>query len=253
MTEPQFLSPDWQVAGCVRAATSLRFGGYSEGPLGGFNLGARVGDDPRALQANRALLRERLALPSEPRWLPQVHGTRVVAAHESGEVNEADAAWTDRPGIVCAVLTADCLPVLLADRSGRVVAAAHAGWRGLAAGVLEATLASLPVPPQQLCAWLGPAIGPRAFEVGEEVREAMLAVDPGAEAAFRPHGSRWLADLAGLARRRLSARGVATISDCGACTYSDPERFFSHRRENPCGRMASLVWIDPEDGPSGMT
>lgn len=247
MTEPKFIRPGWDLTR-VRAAASLRSGGHSQGPFAGFNLGERVNDDPAAVAANRELLRQALDLPTEPCWLRQVHGTQVVAAHEWDSPPEADAAWTDRPGVVCAVMTADCLPVLLADRSGRVVAAAHAGWRGLAAGILEATLAALPVPATELHAWLGPAIGPSAFEVGDEVAEAMLAVDPGAGVAFRPHGERWLADLPELARRRLQHHGLAAIHSSGDCTFSDPDRFYSHRRENPCGRMASLIWITLERG-----
>lgn len=184
------------------------------------------------------------ALPSEPRWLSQVHGTHCVAAETAKTDEEADASVARAPGCVCAVLTADCLPVLLCDDQGQVVAAAHAGWRGLAAGVIEATLAAMAVPGQRVLAWLGPAIGPCCFEVGADVVTAFVGGDTGAADAFRPIGDgKWLCDLYALARRRLAALGVERVSGGDFCTFSDVDRFYSYRREKQTGRMASLIWI----------
>lgn len=254
----QPLRPDWPAPPWVRAAATTRAGGLSTGAYAGLNLADHVGDDPERVAENRARLRVALALPAEPLWLNQVHGCEV--AQGSGVVPgcTADAAVTRCPGVVCAVLTADCLPLLLCDRGGRVVAAAHAGWRGLAAGVIERTLGAMrealgevprdaPVDaPADLLAWLGPAIGPAAFEVGPEVRAAFLDTDPGAAAAFRSGaGDRWLADLFRLARARLERAGVAGVYGGGVCTYSDPERFYSYRRDGVTGRMASLIWLEP--------
>lgn len=235
--------PDWAVPAGVRAIQTERGeAGASQPPFDAFNLADHVGDAPAAVAANRAALRASLALPAEPGWLRQVHGARVVAL-PAGAGAEADAAWTDRPGVVCAVLTADCLPVLMTDDDGTVVAAAHAGWRGLAAGVLEATVAALPVPPARLRAWLGPAIGPTAFEVGPEVRAAFLQQDRGDATAFRAgRGDRWWADLPVLARRRLLRCGVGRIDGGTWCTVSEPGRWYSHRRDGRSGRMASLIW-----------
>jgi YfiH family protein len=203
-----------------------------------------VGDDPAAVAVNRRLLVEALNLPSEPRWLEQVHGIRV-AGRDWSPGCAADAAVTDQPGEVCVVMTADCLPVLLCNRAGTRVAVAHAGWRGLAAGVLERSVAAFPDDPAEVMAWLGPAIGPDAFEVGEEVRRAFCANDPGAAVAFEPsvRSGHWLADLYALARRRLGACGVTAVYGGGECTYGDAERFFSFRRDGTTGRMATLVWL----------
>jgi len=221
---------------------TLRTGGASTGPYASFNLGNHVGDAAGAVAKNRRRLREALRLPSEPLWLEQVHGTEV--AHFEGLPRpRADAAVATQAGQVCAVMVADCLPVLLADREGTCVAAAHAGWRGLAAGVLEATVAAMPVEPARILAWLGPAIGPDAFEVGPEVREVFLAADGGASEAFRAAaGDRWLADIYRLARRRLAAVGVQAVYGGEGCTVSDPARFYSFRRDGATGRMAALVW-----------
>jgi YfiH family protein len=221
---------------------TLRTGGVSGGAYASLNLGDHVGDDPAAVATNRRRLREALALPAEPLWLEQVHGTDVAGFGGPGRPR-ADAAVALQPGQVCAVMVADCLPVLLADRSGTCVAATHAGWRGLAAGVLEAAVAALPADASQLVAWLGPAIGPDAFEVGPEVRKAFLAVDEAADEAFRPGiGDRWLADVYRLARQRLARAGVTDVHGGGLCTVSDPARFFSYRRDGATGRMAALVW-----------
>lgn len=241
----EILRPDWEAPPAIDAASSTRKGGVSRGVHASLNLGAHVGDDPGAVAENRRRLRDRLRLPSEPAWLAQVHGTRVVTARRGGTPVEADAAVSREPGTVCAVLTADCLPVLFASRRGDEVAAAHAGWRGLAAGVLEATLAAMRTAPHGLLAWLGPAIGQPAFEVGDEVRSAFLDRSPDQARFFRRNErGRWQADLAGLARHRLEQAGV-DVSGGGHCTLADPGRFYSYRRDGECGRMASLVWIRP--------
>lgn len=238
-----WIEPEWPAPSGVRAVATTRRGGLSRGPYASWNLGDHVGDDPAAVDANRRLLRERLGLPAEPLWLRQVHGCTVADVGGC----EADAAVAFAPGQVCAVLTADCLPLLFCDRSGTRVAAVHAGWRGLAAGVIEAAVARLGVAPDSLLCWLGPAIGPEAFEVGDEVRQAFLTHGPsGGEVAFRPSPSgRWLADLYALAGLRLRALGVSGVWGGGLCTYQDAERFFSYRRDGLTGRMASLVWIEP--------
>jgi hypothetical protein len=243
MTGPEFLAPDWPAPPGVRAIVTTRRGGVSAGRYACFNLGAHVGDDAAAVAANRSRLRQALGLPAEPAWLEQVHGTGVAVLPRPAQV-PADAAVTFSPGNVCAVLVADCLPVVLASRSGDRVGIAHAGWRGLAAGVVEATVRALDCRADSLVAWLGPSIGPDEFEVGPEVRDAFLARDPGAAAAFRPGcADRLLADLPALARRRLAAAGVTAVHGSGLCTHADPARFYSYRRDGATGRMAALVWL----------
>ena len=238
---PDWIVPDWPAAACVKALITTRAGGVSSGPYASFNLGLRTGDDPQAVAANSATLNAHL--PQPPRWLRQVHGTRVVEADGLTEVSEADAAVARRPDTVCAVLVADCIPVLLADRAGTTVGIAHAGWRGLAAGVIENTVRAMARDPRDLGAYLGPGIGPAAFEVGDDVRDALLARDAGAAGAFRPHAAgKWLADLFLLARRCLQRSGVREVHGGGLCTYSDRERFFSYRRNRTTGRMAALIW-----------
>lgn len=237
-----WIVPDWPAPPRVRALVTTRSGGVSTGPYTSLNLGLRVNDDPATVERNRARLRSHL--PEEPRWLNQVHGNRVVDAGELHRPIEADAAVSRTTGAVCAVMIADCMPVLLADRAGTVVGAAHAGWRGLAAGVLENTVLAMAVSPADLVAWLGPAIGPAAFEVGAEVRDAFVAQDAGAASAFVDHRpGKWLADLFTLARRRLHAIGVNEIHGGGLCTVADPARFYSHRRDRITGRMAALIWL----------
>lgn len=236
------LVPDWPVPSNVRAAVSTRQGGVSGGPYASLNLGTHVGDDAAAVTENRRRFAEAAGLAVAPGWLTQVHGCDVVSATAQAGAS-ADACWTAQAGMPCAVLTADCLSVLFADRDGTCVAAAHAGWRGLAAGVLEATIAALPVPPQRLLAWLGPAIGPDAFQVGAEVRAAFIAAAAEDATAFRPDGSRWRADLFALARARLARCGVGHISGGGICTVSQQQQFFSHRRDGVSGRFASLIWL----------
>jgi len=232
--------PDWPAPPRVRALSTTRAGGSGSGPYASFNLAAHVGDDPAVVAANRRLLDPGIA----PLWLQQVHGTRCVDVAASADGVEADASWSRSSALACAVLTADCLPVLLCDDAGTVVAAAHAGWRGLAAGVIEATVAAMAVPGARLMAWLGPAIGPTAFEVGDEVRAAFLRQDAAAATAFVPHGAgKWLCDLYALAARRLARLGVERVYGGGYCTFSEPERFFSYRRDGATGRMATLVWL----------
>ena len=244
----EWLEADWSAPPWVRAISTTRRGGTSRGPYAGLNLGDHVGDDATCVAANRERLRLGLGLPAAPHWLRQVHGCAVALAHEPAADCEADAMVARGPGQVCAVLTADCLPILLCDRAGTRVAAVHAGWRGLAAGVIEAALARLGAPPESLLAWLGPAIGPGAFEVGAEVRACFLAGDGQAAAAFVPLGQgQWLADLPLLAHHRLAKLGVRDVRGAGLCTFQDAGRFYSYRRDGVTGRMASLVWIEPQD------
>ena len=240
-----FIIPDWPASGTVRAISTPRHGGVSPPPYASLNLADHVGDDPAHIAENRRRLAAMAGLPAEPAWLKQVHGTTVVAAETVLTPVAADAAFTRAPGRPCVVMTADCLPVLLCDRAGTVVAAAHAGWRGLASGVIAATVARMGVRPAELLAWLGPAIGPNAFEVGEDVRAAFLALDAGNAGCFRPSpAGRWLADLYELARRQLRERGVSAVYGGEFCTFSEPERFFSYRRQNRTGRMATLIWLE---------
>ncbi|MCG5498428.1 peptidoglycan editing factor PgeF [Ectothiorhodospira variabilis] len=247
MSAPELILPQWSAPEGVRAAVTTRAGGVSRTPHDSLNLGLGNGDDPDAVMENRRRLREILNLPDEPAWLHQVHGIQVVEAHhvDPDEPPKADASITRTPGLACVVLTADCLPVLFCDRSGQQVAAAHAGWRGLVAGVLESTVEAFDCPPMDVIAWLGPCIGPQAFEVGPEVRQAFIDHDPSADTAFAPSPQgRWLADLHRLARRRLQDCGVTQITGNQACTHSQPERFYSYRRDGETGRMASLIWLD---------
>lgn len=228
----------------------MRNGGVSTKPFAGLNLADHVGDEPTLVAQNRALLRAHLDLPAEPRWLRQVHGCGVADAARDPRDSRADAVIATGPGEVCAVLTADCLPLLLCDAAGTRVAAVHAGWRGLAKGIIEAAITRLAVPPREVLCWLGPAIGPQAFEVGAEVRAPFLARgSEDTKATFVPvPGGKWLANLYALARERLRACGSDRVWGGGLCTYSDPERFFSYRRNQVTGRMASLIWIDPDAG-----
>ena len=238
---PDWIVPDWPAPPDVRALITTRAGGASTGPFASFNLGLRAGDDPQAVAANRARLGT--LLPQPPRWLRQVHGSVVVDADALSGEPEADAAIARQPGTVCAVLVADCVPVLLADRAGTTVGIAHAGWRGLARGVIENTVGAMKGAGRDLIAYLGPGIGPAAFEVGNDVREAFLARDAAAAAAFKPHADgKWLADLYLLARQSLKRSGVAEVHGGTLCTYSDARRFFSYRRERTTGRMAALIW-----------
>jgi len=238
------LQPDWPAPAGVFSLMTTREGGVSCPPWDSFNLGDHVGDDAAHVAENRSRLR--LQLPAEPAWLKQIHGAIVVDA--GSDKLTADASVTRQAGCVCAVLTADCLPVLFCDRAGSVVAAAHAGWRGLANGVLEATVAAMQVLPGDVLAWMGAAIGPQAFEVGDEVRQVFIEQHPEAATAFVPHPSssdstKWLADIYQLARIRLNHAGVHAIYGGGRCTFNEADRFFSYRRDGVTGRMASLIWL----------
>jgi polyphenol oxidase len=264
-THVQVITPDWPAAPGVRSAFTERAGGVSAAPYDSLNLGAGIGDSPEAVAENRGRVRETLGLPAEPAWLQQVHGAGVVdlgptivgpsaksegaaaggAAALGGTPPIGDASVARGTGRVCAIRVADCMPVLFAARDGSAVAAAHAGWRGLAGGVLEATVRGLGLPAAQLIAWMGPAIGPAHFEVGGEVRTAFTVTDPGAATAFVPNSrGRWQCDLYALARRRLEGIGISGIYGGGWCTFAEPERFFSYRRSGQCGRMAALIWIE---------
>ncbi len=240
----RWMVPEWPAPGRVQAAVTTRLGGYSTGPYAGWNLGDHVGDDPVIVAANRRLLGELLRLPADPLWLRQVHGCEVAGAGTAPANCKADAIVAEQPGRVCAVLTADCLPVLLCDRQGTRVAAVHAGWRGLSAGVLEAAVQRMRIPGPRLMAWLGPAIGPSAFEVGSDVRQAFVSVDAEAAEAFRARGDdHWLADIYQLARQRLARLDIGYVGGGDYCTVADPERFYSYRRDGVTGRMASLIWV----------
>jgi polyphenol oxidase len=233
--------PEWPAPPTVHALQTTRSGGFSRAPYDSLNLGDHVGDDPVTVQRNRSLLNA--WLPSEPVWLEQVHGTQVIMAETAGCRPIADACVSRRKNSVCVVMTADCLPVLLCDEAGSVVGVAHAGWRGLVSGVIEATVGAMEAPGESLMAWLGPAIGPSKFEVGGEVREAFLRHDPAAAAAFIPTADKYLADLTLLARLRLGALGIQRIYGGNFCTYTDRERFFSYRRDGKTGRMGSFIWL----------
>jgi YfiH family protein len=245
------LVPAWPAAGRVRALCTLRTGGVSDAPYAALNLATHVGDAPASVGENRHRLRSELALPGEPLWLEQVHGTRVLDADAAGALKHApaDAAITRQRDRVLAVLVADCLPVLLATRAGDAIGVAHAGWRGLAGGVIERVVEALGAAPAQLQAWLGPAISAAHFEVGFEVRAAFVSRHAAAAGCFSANArGRWQCDLSGLARLRLEALGVHSIHDSALCTASDAQRFFSYRRDGHTGRMAALLWIAGEAG-----
>jgi len=247
---PEWIVPDWPAPPNVRAIVSTRFGpGVSKPPFDAFNLGARCGDDPEAVAENRARLIDALSLSAPPCWLRQVHGTNVARFEAAvDEESEADAAVTRTPGVALVILTADCLPVLFCAEDGSEIAAAHAGWRGSSAGVLENTLGAMQAPREKFLAWLGPAIGPKSYEVGEEVRDAFLANDSQAADAFTPtRPGHWHCDLYALARQRLRAAGVTRIFGGGFDTFADPS-FYSYRRDGArSGRFATLVWLKTAD------
>lgn len=246
------IRPDWSAAPAnIRAMVSLRSGGVSAPPYddgngaGGLNLGAHVGDNPLHVEQNRRQLRS--LLPAEPAWLSQIHGVTVLDASDVRDAPQADASIATRPGVVCAILSADCLPVLFCDRAGRTVAAAHAGWRGLAGGVLEQTLEAMRrAGADDILAWLGPAIGPQAFEVGKDVFDAFVAQDDELHTAFVPvpqRAGKYHADIYQLARARLRRAGVDAVEGGGLCTYSDRQRFYSYRRDGVTGRIGSFIWL----------
>lgn len=242
MAELPLITPDWPAPANVKALQTTRQGGVSMGVYASLNLGDHVKDNPQHVAANRQLLSA--YLPSEPVWLNQVHGVRVIDAALSSCLESADASVTTRKQVVCVTMTADCLPVLLCDHAGTVVAAVHAGWRSLCDGVIEATVAAMPAQADQLMAWLGPAIGPEAFEVGGEVRAQFMAKDAQAEFAFQAKGDKWLSDLYTIARQRLQRLGVTQVYGGGHCTFSEPKTFFSFRRDGDTGRMGSFIWLE---------
>jgi polyphenol oxidase len=238
------LRPDWPAPGHVHALVTTRQGGFSRPPYDSLNLAAHVGDNARDVTRNRTLLKRVCELPEEPFWLTQVHGCRVADSSAEAPGCEADAVISDRPDRVCAVLTADCLPLLICDRAGSRVCAVHAGWRGLADGVIEAAVSRMAIAPAELLVWLGPAIGPDAFEVGAEVREAFVGRHAQDADAFRPgRADRWLADIYRLAHRRLARLGVGYVGGGDYCTVNQAQRFYSYRRDGVTGRMASLIWL----------
>lgn len=241
---PVVLTPDWPVPPRVRAAFTTRLGGVSAGPYASLNLGSHVGDAPAAVAANRAALSRALDLPSTPWWLEQVHGDEVIALDDPAPGRRGDAAITARAGVVAVVMVADCLPLLLCDRAGRQVVAVHGGWRGLAAGIVARAVAAFDAPPADLVAWLGPAIGPRAYVVGAELRARFLALDAAHARAFQEDDAGWHLDLAAIATTQLRAAGVTAVSHAARCVHDDAEHFFSYRRDGETGRMAALVWIE---------
>lgn len=258
MTTLDFITPNWPAPANVKALQTTRMGGVSHAPFASLNLGVHVGDDAIAVAKNRQLLNP--YLPSEPVWVNQVHGLNVIDAATSSCLQDADASFTTKANVVCVTMTADCLPVLLCDKSGTVVAAVHAGWRGLCDGVIEAAIQKMRVPPTEILAWLGPAIGPNAFEVANDVREQFIEKDSRATLAFKPldhkTADKWLCNLYLIAKQRLNKLGVTQIYGAGDheiddenhhenfCTYTDETRFFSFRRDNVTGRMASLIWLE---------
>lgn len=241
-----FLKPNWPAPASIKAYSTCRTGGVSEGPYASFNLGLSAGDEHAHVMENRQRLAEMLALPDTPIWIKQIHSNIAVPATPENRFTEADASYTREKNRVCIVMTADCMPILLCNQQGTEVAAIHAGWRGMSSGIIEATIKGLHSPRSDLLAWLGPAIGPQHFEVGDEVRAAFIAADASAEIAFeatRP--GHWLANLYVLAKQRLQRAGISSIHGTEHCTYAHPDVFFSHRRDQgKTGRMASLIWID---------
>ena len=241
-----FIIPNWPAPANVHALQTNRDGGVSHAPYNSLNLGSHVNDDPIHVAHNRQLLEP--YLPSEPVWLNQVHGINVVDAAQTDCAPDADASYSTRKNVVCVTMTADCLPILVCDNAGTLVASIHAGWRSLCDGVIEATIAKLPAETKNLMAWLGPAIGSNAFEVGAEVRAQFMAKDAKAEAAFKPHSDKWLCDIYQIATQRLNNLGVSQIygggQDKGWCTFTDKEKFFSFRRDGVTGRMATLIWLE---------
>jgi len=246
MTPQHYLIPDWPAPHCVKACTTLRFAGNSNAPFNSFNFSDKDGDDITAVMANRQQLMQELNLENQPVWSDQVHGIEAIQADKvKNIIPQADAFYTQVPNVVCAVLTADCLPLLLCNEAGTQVAAIHAGWRGLLNGVIEATVSKLITPGKHWLAWLGPAIGPNVFEVGHEVYEQFVTVDSQSALAFVPTvNGKWLGDLYKLARQRLAKCGIINIYGGDFCTYSDPQRFYSYRRDQgKTGRMASIIWL----------
>ena len=242
LNNSDFIIPNWPAPKNVKALQTNRDKGVSLAPYNSLNLGSHVGDNPIHVAQNRQMLNQ--FLPSEPVWLNQVHGINVVDAANTDCVSDADASFTNRKNVVCVTMTADCLPILVCDSAGTTVASIHAGWRSLCDGVVEATIAKLPAKPANLMAWLGPAIGSNAFEVGSDVREQFMAKDAKAELAFKQHNDKYLADIYQIATQRLNNLGITQIYGGGECTFTDEKRFFSFRRDGATGRMATLIWLE---------
>lgn len=239
------IRPNWQVPSTIQAFTTVRTGGVSQAPFDSFNLGDHVGDDATAVQRNREMLVANFGLPHSPLYLTQTHSTRVIRLPYTGTNLEADAVYTNQPNQVCLIMTADCLPALFVSRDGKEIAAAHAGWRGLCDGVLENTVAEFACPTSEISVWLGPAIGAKAFQVGEEVIEQFCAFDPQAKEAFVADpttSGKFLGNLYQIAKQRLNKLGITEISGGEHCTYTETDKFFSYRREGKTGRMATLIW-----------
>jgi YfiH family protein len=236
-----FILPEWPAPPQVQAIQTTRLGGVSLSPYDCLNLGDHVDDHPQHVARNRQLLSAHV--PTEPVWLHQVHSVRVIDAAKSQCIENADASYTTLPNVVCVTMTADCLPVLLCNKAGTVVAAVHAGWRGLCDGIIEASVRAMSVPANEIMAWLGPAIGPNAFEVMDDVRQQFIEQDQQAAHAFKASGDKWLGDLYTIARQRLQSVGVVDVYGKTRCTYSNPGQFFSFRRDGVTGRMATMIWL----------
>ena len=246
MTGPRmdFIVPGWRAPRHVRALTTTRRGGVSSAPYGSLNLADHVGDEMSSVKTNRRLLQSNLGCPALSGWLQQQHGAIVIDRDRDTHSTFGDGSLTRRAGTICAVLTADCAPLFLTDHGGRFVAVLHVGWRGLVAGIVESGLAAVATSPKQVLAWIGPAISGSAYEVGSEVRERLLEVFPEHRTKISPSGARWHADLPGMVEQRLRSAGVVEVGSSGCCTFSEPDKWFSHRRRAPCGRMASMIWIE---------
>ncbi len=241
LLQNDFIVPDWPCHANVHALQTTRAGGCSQPPFDSLNLADHVQDNPLDVARNRQLLAP--YVPTEPVWLNQVHGVHVIDAATSSCQVRADASYTTKPNVVCVTMTADCLPVLISDKAGTVVAAVHAGWRSLCDGIIEATVEKMLVPRTDLMAWLGPAIGPESFEVGEDVRNQFIAKDQRAISAFKPSGEKWLGDLYSIARQRLYNLGVRDVYGKVTCTFTNENHFFSFRRDSKTGRMATMIWL----------
>lgn len=244
MTADSFIIPDWPAPDRIKALSTTRQGGFSLPPYDGFNLGTHVGDEPKTVIKNRDYLVDVAQLPESPRWLNQIHGTRVINSNDWQLDIDADAIFSQQNNHICTIMTADCLPLLLCNKQGDTVAAIHAGWRGLAAGIIEKTIAEFRCSPQDILVWLGPAIGPNQFEVGTDVYQNFTQHSAKASQAFQQtDAAHYLADIYLLARQRLTALGITAIFGGDLCTASDKQHFFSYRRDNITGRMASMIWI----------
>jgi len=242
-TEIDYVTPQWSAPFHVQALTTLRLGGYSQGDYRGLNLADHVGDDFARVKKNRSLLGSSIGYPGDPYWLEQVHGSRVVQLDDSDVSRVADGSISRVRGVVCAVLSADCVPLFITDKSGQFVALLHVGWRGLEAGIVESGLDLIPEPMAEVLTWIGPSIGPTVYEVGDDVRGRLLRVCRDHDSKFAKTETGWLADLPGMVEQRLRRAGVETVGSSGLCTFSAPFNWFSHRRSAPCGRMASLIWL----------